>query len=113
MTLMTATTPASLAAGVTGTTVTGTAVTSSDTINGNYVGGTLAITTVGTATNVTFVDPGHTAGGNTATQAVSALGTNTTKAFKLTAAYIDPATNLYTVNYSATTAVTYVLYPPT
>ncbi len=112
MTLMVATTPASLVAGVTGTTVTGTAVTSSDTINGNYVGGVLVITTVGTATNVTFVDPGHTAGGNTATQAVTAIGTNTSKAFRLTSAYVDPATNLLTVNQSANTAVTYVLYPP-
>ncbi len=111
MTLMVATTPTPLVAGALGTVVTGTAVTSSDTINGNYVGGILAVTTVGTATNVTFVDPNTTKGGNTGTQAAAPVGTNTTRAFRLTSAYVD-ANNLITVNYSATTAVTYVLYPP-
>lgn len=113
MALMTATTPTPTAAGVTGTlTTTGTAVTASDTINGNMVGGILEIRVGATPTNVTFVDPGRTGGGNTATQAVTALAASTNRAFRLTSAYVDSATNLITVTFSSITNVTYILYPP-
>lgn len=113
MALMTTTTPAPLTAAVTGTlTTTGTAVSSSDTISGNLVGGILEIRVGATPTNVTFVDPGRSAAGNTTTQAVAPVAASTNRAFRLTAAYVDSVTNLITVNFSSTTTVTYILYPP-
>ena len=109
MALLTATTPA-----VTGTVVTGAAVSSSDTISGNYAGGYLVVTNgSGSSINVTVTDPGHTPLGNTGTQAAVAIANGATKAIKLTSAMVSSATNLITVAFSATTTVTYVLYPPT
>ncbi len=113
MTLMVATTPAPLAAGVTGTlTTTGTAVTASDTINGNMVGGILEIRVGASPTNVTFVDPGRSSAGNTTTQAAAPIAASTTRTFRLTSAYVDPSTNLITVTFSSQATVTYVLHPP-
>ncbi len=108
MALLTATTPA-----VTGTAVTGAAVSSSDTINGNYAGGTLVVTNgSGSSINVTVTDPGTTPLGNTGTQAAVAVANGASKAIKLTSAMVN-ASNLITVAFSATSSVTYVLYPPT
>ncbi len=109
MALLNPTTPAT-----TGTVVTGAAVSSSDTINGNYAGGYLiVINGSGSSINVTIVDPGRTALGNTGTNAAIAVANGASKAIKLTSAMVDSTTNLITVNFSATTTVTYVLYPPT
>lgn len=109
MALLTATNPA-----VTGTVVTGAAVSSSDTINGNYAGGYLVVVNgAGAPINVTIADPGRTALGNTGTNAAIAVTNGTSKAIKLTSAMVDSATNLITVAFSATTSITYVLYPPT
>lgn len=108
MALLTATTPAT-----TGTVVTGAAVSSSDTISGNYVGGILVVTNgSGSSINVTVTDPGRTPLGNTATNAAIAVANGASKAIKLTSAMVNSATNLITVTFSATTTVTYVLYPP-
>lgn len=108
MALLTATTPTT-----TGATVTGGAVTSSDTISGNYVGGYLVVTNgSGSSINVTITDPGRTPLGNTGTNAAIAVANAATKAIKLTAAMVN-SSNLITVAFSATTTVTYVLYPPT
>lgn len=90
------------------------AVTASDTINGNDInaGANLTVLTVGTGTNVTIADPGHTPGGTAAaTPSAVSIGTNSGKSWGANTLrnFIDPATNLVTVTYSATTAVTCLL----
>lgn len=89
------------------------AVTASDTISGNDIanGAILEVkNSSGGSINVTFTDPGHTAAGNTGTQAAVAVAAGTTKRFKPTVALVDPVLNVVTVNYSATATVTYELY---
>jgi hypothetical protein len=89
------------------------AVANGDTINGNDVanGAILEVKNgSGGSINVTFVDPGHTAAGNTGTQAPVAVAAGATKRFKPSAAFVDPVANVVTVNYSAITTVTYELY---
>lgn len=93
-----------------GTVCTGTAVSASDTINGNDVnnGCMLIVTCAGTGANVTLTDPGRTPAGNTGTQGAQAVSINTSRAWgpAVLKNFIDPATNLVTVTYSATTNVT-------
>lgn len=89
------------------------AVSASDTISG-------ALATSGTilevknggggSINVTFVDPGSTAAGNTGTQAPVAVAAGVTRRFKLASAFVNEDTGLITVNYSGTTSVTWELY---
>ncbi len=108
MALLTATVPA-----ITGTLAAPGAVSASDTINGNYVGGYLKVYNgSGSSINVTFTDPGHTAAGNTGTQAAVAVANNAAKWFPLLSTFVNSSTNLITVTFSATTTVTYELIPP-
>ncbi len=107
MALLTATVPA-----ITGTLAAPGAVSSSDTINGNYVGGQLKVYNgSGGSINVTFVDPGRTDAGNTGTQPAVAIANGAARWFPLLAAFVDGTTNLITVTFSATTTVTYELIP--
>jgi NADPH-dependent 2,4-dienoyl-CoA reductase/sulfur reductase-like enzyme len=96
-----------------GTVVTPAAVSASDTISGNDIaaGAILIINCAGTSDNVTIVDPGHTAAGNTGTQAPQTIAINTSRSWgpRTLANYIDPATNLVTVTHSAITNVTWQL----
>lgn len=89
------------------------AVSASDTISsGDIANG--AILEVkngsGVSINVTVVDPGLTPAGNTGTQAAVAVAAGATRRFKIPAAYVNQSTSVVTVNYSATTSVTYELY---
>jgi hypothetical protein len=96
-----------------GTVVTPAAVSASDTISGNDInaGAILIINCAATPGGVTIVDPGHTAAGNTGTQAPQVVSANTSRAWgpATLAKYIDPATNLVTVTHSATTNITWQL----
>lgn len=95
-----------------GPVTTGVAVASADTISGNDVanGAVLTVTTAATPTNVTFTDPGHTpAGSAAAAPSAVTVAANTSRSFGHLTNLIDPATNLVTVNYSATTNVTWQL----
>lgn len=85
--------------------------TSGDTINGNDIanGAQLVVTVAATPTNVSFVDPGHTAAGTAAaTPTTYTVAANTSKAFgsKQLTGYIDPATNTVGVVYSSATNAT-------
>lgn len=107
MALLAATTPA-----VGGTLAAPAAIGTSNTINGNLVGGQLkVINGAGAPVNVTIVDPGHTDAGNTGSQAAVAVANATAKWFALTAAFVDPVTNLITVTVSDATTITYELIP--
>ncbi len=107
MALLTATTPA-----VGGTLAAPAAIGTSNTINGNLAPCNLkVINGAGSPVNVTIVDPGHTAAGNTGTQAAVAVANATAKWFALTTAFIDPSTNLITVTVSDATTITYELIP--
>jgi hypothetical protein len=57
---------------------------------------------------VTIVDPGHTAAGNTGTQAAVTVAANTSRSWgaHVLSEYVDPVTNLITVNYSSTATIT-------
>lgn len=107
MALYTCITPAA------GTVCTGVAVAASDTISGNDIqgGAILIVTCAGTSSNVTLTDPGRTPAGNTGTQAAQTVSINTSRAWgpNVLKNFIDPATNLVTVNYSAITNVTAML----
>ncbi len=107
MALLTATVPA-----VGGTLAAPGSLGKSNTINGNYVGGQLkVINGSGGSINITIVDPGRTAAGNTGTQAAVAVADGAAKWFELTAAFVDSATNLFTVTSSSASSVTYELIP--
>ncbi len=107
MALLVATNPAA-----TGTLAAPAAMSVSDTISGNLVGGQLKVYNgAGVSTNVTIVDPGRTALGNTATNAAVAVAAGAAKWFELTAGMVDGATNLITVTLSSATSVTYELIP--
>lgn len=107
MALLTAIAPA-----VTGTLAAPAAIGTSNTINGNLVGGYLKVYNgAGAPVNVTIVDPGVTAAGNTGTQAAVAVANATAKWFALTAAFVHPDTNLITVTVSDATTITYELVP--
>lgn len=107
MALLTCITPAA------GTTTVPVPVSSTDTISGNDVnnGAILIVLTAGTGDNVTITDPGRTPAGNTGTQAAASIGTNSGKSWGpgTLRNFIDPVTNLVTVNHSATTNVTCLL----
>lgn len=97
-----------------GTVCTGTAVASTDTISGNDINaGAILVVTNGSggSINVTLTDPGHTPAGNTGTQAAQAVAAGVSRAWgpAVLKNFIDPSTNLVTVNYSATTTVTAML----
>src|SRR5689334_244127 len=101
----------------TAVTVTPVAVASSgDTVDGSEIlnGAVLVIQTQGTATNLTFTDPGKTPAGTAAGSVTPiAIGTNTTKVFGKAQlqGYTDPTTNKVGLNFSATTNVTaFVVY---
>lgn len=87
-----------------------------DTVDGSEIlnGAVLVVQTVGTATNLTFVDPGVTPAGTAAgTVTPIAIGTNTTKVFgqKQLQGYINSSTNKVGLAFSATAAVTaFVVY---
>src|SRR5690242_9297431 len=107
MALLTATTPA-----VGGTLAAPAAMSTADTINGNMVGASLkVINGAGSPVNFTIVDPGHTALGNTGTNAAVAVANGTAKWFTLTSAMVDSATNLISTTLSSATSVTYELIP--
>jgi hypothetical protein len=93
-----------------GTVCTPVAVNSTDTISGNDInaGAMLIVNCGGTTTNVTITDPGHTAAGNTGTQGAQNVAINTSRSWgpSVLKNFIDPSTNLVTVNYSSVTAVT-------
>jgi hypothetical protein len=96
-----------------GTLSTPAAVTSSDTISGNDINAGAILTVICAATpgGVTIVDPGRTPAGNTGTQASQTVAANTARSWgpSTLAKFIDPATNLVTVNHSATTSITCLL----
>lgn len=96
-----------------GTLSTPAAVTSSDTVNGNDInaGAILTVICAGTSDTVTIVDPGRTPAGNTGTQAGQVIAINTARSWgpATLAKFIDPSTNLVTVQHSATTNVTCLL----
>jgi hypothetical protein len=96
-----------------GTLSTPVAVAASDTINGNDVanGAILTVICAGTSDNVTIVDPLRTPAGNTGTQAAQTIAINTSRSWSpaVLKNFIDPATNLVTVQHSATTNVTCLL----
>ncbi len=107
MALLTATTPA-----VGGTLAAPAAIGTSNTINGNLAPCNLkVINGAGSPVSVTIVDPGHTAAGNTGTQAAVAVANGAAKWFSLTTAFIDPSTSLITVTLDSATSVTYELIP--
>lgn len=107
MALLTPTTPA-----IAGTLAAPGAVSASDTISGNLVGGALKVYNgSGSSINVTFADPGHTAAGNTGTQAASAIANGAARWYPLLASFVNSSTNLITVTFSGTTTVTYELIP--
>lgn len=88
------------------------AVSSSDTIPGALAsaGAILEVKNgSGGSINVTFVDPGLTPAGNTGTQSAVAIAAGATRRFKLSTAFVN-TDSLITVNYSATTSVTWELY---
>lgn len=108
MALLTAITPA-----ITGTLAAPAALGTSNTINGNLVGGYLKIYNgSGGSINITFTDPGTTAAGNTGTQAAVAVADGAAKWFPLLAAFRASATNLITVTSSSASSVTYELVGP-
>lgn len=96
---------------ITGTLAAPAALGTSNTISGNLVGGNLKIynASVGSV-NVTVVDPGHTAAGNTGTQAVVAIAASAAKWFPLLAGFVD-SSNLITVTVPDATGLTYELIP--
>ncbi len=107
MALLNPTTPA-----VGGTLAAPAAMSTADTVNGNLVGGNLkVINGAGAPVTFTIVDPGRTDMGNTGTNAGVSVTNGTAKWFELTAAMVDPATNLITVTLSSATSVTYELIP--
>jgi hypothetical protein len=82
-----------------------------DTIDGSDIvnGAVFIVNCGGTATNVTFTDPGKTPAGTVAGSVTPvAVAANTSRAFGKTqlAGFIDPTTNKVTVAYSAITNVT-------
>jgi hypothetical protein len=99
--------------GVGGTLAAPVNVTVSDTISGNDIANGCILEVLngsGAPITVTFVDPGHTAAGNTGTQAGVSVAAAAKRRFKPSAAFVDPVTNLCTVTYSSATTVTYELY---
>lgn len=97
---------------ITGTLAAPAAFGTSNTINGNLVGGNLKIYNgAGAPVNVTFVDPGRTDAGNTGTQAAVAVANATAKWFPLLAGFVDPTTGLITVTVPDATSITYELVP--
>lgn len=106
MALLTAISPV-----ITGTTAAPAALGTSNTISGNLVGGYLKVYNgSGGSINITFVDPGHTAAGNTGTQAAVAVGDGVAKWFPLLAGFVG-TDNLITVTSSSASTVTYELLP--
>lgn len=108
MALYTCVTPAA------GTLCTGVAVSSADTVNANDInnGAILIVTTAATPTNVTPTDPGKTPAGTVAGSVTAVtVAANTSRAWgpNVLKNFIDPVTNLVTINYSATTNVTAML----
>lgn len=107
MALLTATVPA-----VGGTLAAPAAAGTSNTINGNYAGGAIKIINAAVGSvNVTIVDPGATPAGNAGTQAAVAVANGTAKWFALTAPFVNPTTNLFTITISDATSITYELIP--
>lgn len=107
MALLTAVTPA-----ITGTLAAPAALGTSNTINGNLVGGFLKVYNgSGGSINITFTDPGTTAAGNTGTQAAVAVADGAAKWFPLLSAFVA-ASNLITVTSSSASSVTYELLAP-
>lgn len=108
MALLTAITPA-----ITGTLAAPAALGTSNTINGNYVGGYLKVYNAsGGSINITFTDPGTTEAGNAGTQPAVAVADGAAKWFPLLAAFVASATSLITVTSSSASSVTYELLPP-
>ncbi len=108
MALLTSTVPV-----IAGTTAAPAAMSTSDTINGNMVGGYLKVYNgSGSPVNFTLVDPGKTQAGNTGTQAAVAVAAAAAKWFPLTSAFVNPTTNLINTTLSLATSVTYELLPP-
>lgn len=106
MALLTAIAPA-----ITGTLAAPGALGVSNTINGNLVGGNLKVYNgSGGSINITFVDPGHTAAGNTGTQAAVAVADGAAKWFPLLAGFVA-SDGLITVTSSSASTVTYELVP--
>lgn len=89
------------------------AVSSSDTISAADIGSRgalLRVITAGTGATVTVADPGTTASGNAGTPTAVTVGTTAAKMIYIPHAAVNPATNVATVAYSATSSVTCELY---
>lgn len=89
------------------------AVAASDTIPGSLVSSRTILEIKngsGGSINVTFVDPGTTAAGNTGTQAPVAIAAGATRRFRLSSAFVDPDDDLIHVTFSSPTSVTWELY---
>lgn len=98
-----------------GTTSTAATVTSSDTISANDIGarGAYLVVTNGGASpiTVTVSDSSLTPVGNAATTTAVSVANATSKAFYISPAAVNLSTNVVTVAFSATTSVTYQLFP--
>lgn len=97
----------------TATTVAAAAVSTSDTISASDIGtrGCLlnVINGAGAPINVTLVDPGTTAAGNTTTAPAQAVANATDRWFLISPALVNLATQLATVTFSSATTITYKL----
>lgn len=89
------------------------AVAASDTISAADIGSRGALLRVicgATPTNVTVADPGATASGNAGTPVPVAVVANAAKNIYIPPSAVNPSTQVATVAYSATAAVTCELY---
>lgn len=97
--------------GQTATAVAGAAVASSDTISASDIGTTGVLLNVingsGSSINVTIADPNTTAVGNAGTTTAQPVANGSDRWFRILPGHVNPTTGVATVNYSATTTVTY------
>lgn len=93
--------------GTTGTLAAPGAVSTTETIAGVYVGAVLEVNNASVSSvNVTFNDPGHTAAGNTGTQAAAPVAAGATRRWRLSRPFVDDLSGNITVTFSATSSIT-------